>query len=356
MLKLLQETYRDKKVFLTGHTGFKGSWLAFILNHLGAQVKGYSLPPNQNQTLYELIKVSTYTDSVLADILDKKRLETELLNFQPDFVFHLAAQSLVIESYAEPALTYETNVMGTVNLLDSLRKYDKPCQVIAVTTDKVYENIEQRYAYNENDKLGGFDPYSSSKAACEIAVSSFRQSFFNPKKYDLHQKSVSSARSGNVIGGGDRSDNRIIPDLIRAIEKNESLEIRNPTSIRPWQHLLDPLSGYLLLGANMKKNPRNFAGAYNFGPTEDVDLSVEELVKRAHSIMGKGDYFTSELSNDRHEASLLHLDVTKAQNQLKWHPKLSADEAIRLTIEWYRESNSDPFSVTFKQIVEYFNM
>lgn len=356
MLKFLQETYRDKKVFLTGHTGFKGSWLAFILNHLGAEVKGYSLAPKPNQTLYGLLKVSTYTNSVIADILDKKRLETEILKFKPDFIFHLAAQSLVIDSYTEPAMTYETNVIGTVNVLDALRKYEDPCQAIIITTDKVYENIEQKYAYVETDKLGGFDPYSSSKAASEIATASYRQSFFHPKKYVLHQKSVSTARSGNVIGGGDWSDNRIIPDLIRAIENNESLEIRNPKSVRPWQHLLDPLSGYLLLGAKMKKEPSQFAGAYNFGPVEDVDLSVEELVKRAHEIMGKGDYFTSEIVSDKHEASLLHLDVNKALNDLKWKPKLSADDAIRMTMEWYRESSTDPFSVTFKQIVEYFNL
>ena len=356
MAQLLEDTYRGKRVFLTGHTGFKGSWLTFILNQLGAKVKGYSLAPESKQNLFDLIKVASYCESVIADIKDAKRLEKEILDFKPDFIFHLAAQSLVIRSYDEPLYTYETNVIGTVNVLEAVRKYDQVCQVIVITTDKVYENIEQVYAYKESDKLGGFDPYSSSKAAAEIATASFRQSFFNPSKYDLHLKSVASARSGNVIGGGDWSENRIIPDLVRAIEGNQSLEIRNPKSVRPWQHLLDPLSGYLTLGAKMVEDPVKYAQAYNFGPKDDINLTVEELVQKAHKIMGKGQYIFPNLLNERHEASLLHLDITKAQNELQWQPKLTADQAITMTMEWYKNYRNDPFSVTYKQVNDYFNL
>lgn len=355
MLEELRETYADKRVFVTGHTGFKGSWMAFLLNHLGAKVKGYALAPDEDDALYDKLRVDTFTESVFADINDARNLEKELLNFKPDFVFHMAAQSLVIKSYEDPLLTYKTNVMGTVNLLDALRKYDQPCLAVVVTTDKVYENLEKEYAYRESDKLGGFDPYSSSKAACEIATASYRSSFFHPGKYDRHRKSVSTARSGNVIGGGDMSKNRIIPDLIRAIQKKESLEIRNPKSVRPWQHLLDPLTGYLILGARMQEDPVRYADAYNFGPTEDVNLTVEELVKKAFEIYGEGDFLVSEILQEQHEASLLHLDINKAQSELGWQPKLNANDAISLTIEWYKEAQRDPFAITFKQITDYLN-
>ena len=356
MNNYLSKIYSGKKVFLTGHTGFKGSWLAFILNQLGATVKGYSLAPTQSQNLFNLIKVASFSQSILADIQDKQKLEKEILNFKPDFIFHLAAQSLVIRSYEDPVGTYQTNVIGTVNILECVRKLDNPCQVLIVTTDKVYENIEQEYAYKENDCLGGYDPYSSSKAACEIATASYRLSFFNPVKYALHEKSVASARSGNVIGGGDWSENRIIPDLIRSIDKGESLEIRNPNSIRPWQHLLDPLSGYLLLAAKMLEDPLKYASAFNFGPMGDINLSVEELVKKAINVFGKGDYFYSDMLSEKHEAALLHLDITKAQSLLGWEPKLNADQAINLTMEWYRDYKLDPFNITFKQINNYFNL
>lgn len=356
MLNLLRETYSGKRVFLTGHTGFKGSWLAFILNHLGAEVKGYSLEPENEKCLYNLIKVDTFTNSVFGNILDTPTLEKEILDFNPDFIFHLAAQSLVIRSYSEPVLTYATNVMGSVNVLEALRKYDRACVGVMITTDKVYENLEIEYPYKESDKLGGFDPYSSSKAASEIACSSYRQSFFNPNKYELHQKSIATARSGNVIGGGDWSENRIIPDLIRAIDENQSLEIRNPNSIRPWQHLLDPLSGYLLLGAKMFNDPIKYAQAYNFGPSEDIYLTVKELVEKVHSIMGKGSYIISDLLKNNHEAKLLQLDIQKAQKELLWSPKLSADQTIELTADWYKEYAIDPYTVTFKQVVDYFNL
>ncbi len=355
MNKNLENTYSGKKVFLTGHTGFKGSWLAFILNQLGAKVKGYSLAPEEDQNLYDLLRISSFTDSVIADIRDRKRLEKEIIDFQPDFIFHLAAQSLVIRSYEEPAETYETNVIGTVNVLDALRKYEKECCVIIVTTDKVYENIEQHYHYKESDKLGGFDPYSSSKAAAEIATASYRQSFFHPNKYDMHLKSVSSARSGNVIGGGDWSENRIIPDLVRAFENNERLEIRNPKSVRPWQHLLDPLSGYLVLGMRMAEDPVKHATSYNFGPDEDINLTVEELVIKSHQILGEGEYVFSDSLKQHHEANLLHLDVNKAKDELRWKPRLNAEQAIELTMNWYKEFRSDPFAITYKQVVDYFN-
>lgn len=356
MHQRFEESFGGKKVFLTGHTGFKGSWLAFILKQFGADVKGFSLAPEDDQNLYDILNVSSFTKSVIGDIRDRKTLEKEILDFQPDYIFHLAAQSLVIRSYQEPVETYETNVIGTVNLLDSVRKLDKPCAVVVVTTDKVYENFELEYGYKESDKLGGFDPYSSSKAACEIATASYRQSFFNPDKYDLHQKSIASARSGNVIGGGDWSENRIIPDLIRAVEKGQSLEIRNPNSVRPWQHLLDPLSGYLMLASKMAEDPKKFAQAYNFGPKSDINLTVEQLIKRSINHLGKGEYIMADQLDKLHEAKLLHLDINKAMAELNWEPKLDADNAIRLTMEWYRDYKSDPFGTTFRQVNEYFNL
>lgn len=334
---LITNAYKGKKVFITGHTGFKGSWLSLWLQESGADLKGYALAP-EKKSLYSSICKKLKIKSILADIRNYKRLEKEILSFKPDFIFHLAAQPLVRYSYKNPLETFEVNAMGTANLLNAVRKLRKHCSVVVVTTDKVYENKEQNYAYHEKDKLGGHDPYSSSKACAEIIVQSYRLSFFNPGNIDIHRKSIASARAGNVIGGGDYSADRIIPDIIRAIQKNKPVKIRNPNSIRPWQHVLDPLSGYLLLGAKMNSDPTGFSSAFNFGPDPNDVLTVEELAKVAVAGYGKGNYRVEMQKNNFHEAGLLTLDNSKAKSELGWRPVYDSRIAVAHTMDWYRKS------------------
>jgi CDP-glucose 4,6-dehydratase len=347
---IFSNTYKNKKVFLTGHTGFKGAWLLARLYQLGASVKGYALEPLTKQDLFYSIKGETICESVIADIRDKERLKKEILDFQPDFIFHLAAQPLVRLSYEIPVETFDVNVLGTANLLDAVRFLDKPCNIVCITTDKVYENKEWHYPYRENDRLGGYDPYSASKAAAEIAVSSYRSSFFNPKEYDKHQKSVAVARAGNVIGGGDWSKDRIIPDIVRALNDKKPIVVRNPNAVRPWQHVLEPLSGYLLLGVKMIENAIKYADAYNFGPYLEDTLTVENLVKIAIQQYGYGHYETPTQTNQPHEAGLLKLDINKAINELDWRPKWSANKAIEKTINWYLNKEN-----VYEQIGDYSN-
>ena len=354
MLEEFKNTYSDKKVFLTGHTGFKGAWMLGVLNYLGAKVKGYALAPDSEPSLYSLIQGNSLCESTIADIRDKEKLEAELLSFDPDFIFHFAAQSLVRRSYQQPIDTFEINGMGTAHLLAALTKQDKRCQVLIITTDKVYENIEKEYAYKESDQLGGFDPYSSSKACAEIITSSYRQSFFNPSEHDNHGKAIATARSGNVIGGGDWSDDRIIPDLVRALQAGDPLKVRNPNAIRPWQHVLEPISGYLLLGNQLERDPVSFAQAYNFGPVLDDQLSVRELVQMAMGIWGAGELEEDNNLNHPHEAGLLQLDIQKAENQLGWTPKMTSQEAIAQTMDWYKNYEEDPLGCMTRQIGKYF--
>lgn len=335
----IKSAYTGKKVFLTGHTGFKGSWLLSWLVSLGSIVKGYSLPPEQNDNcLYNSIKGNTLCDSIYADIRDYEKLKEEILVFQPDFIFHLAAQPLVRTSYEQPIETFAINADGTINLLNAVRFLDKPCIIVCITTDKVYQNLEISYPYKEDDKLGGYDPYSASKACAEIIISSYRNSYFNPVNYNIHNKSISSARAGNVIGGGDWSVDRIVPDIIRALLKNEKIVLRNPNSIRPWQHVIDPLYGYLLLGAKQFNNPIKFATSYNFGPNPLDSLNVQGLVEKSIEIWGGGSFECFSNSNDLHEAKLLQLDIQKATNELNWKPSLDTNKAIELTIEWYKSN------------------
>jgi CDP-glucose 4,6-dehydratase len=351
---IFKNTYSGKKVFLTGHTGFKGSWMLAWLKQLGADVKGYSLEPENKNDLFNLIDGGKRCTSVIADIRNTEILKEELLSFQPDFIFHLAAQPLVRRSYAEPLYTFDVNITGTASLLEAVRNMEKPCAVIVITTDKVYENIEQDYAYKENDKLGGYDPYSASKAAAEIVVSSYRNSFFNPQKYSAHHKSVATARAGNVIGGGDRAKDRIIPDIIRGIENNETIIIRNPDAVRPWQHVLEPLSGYLLLGKKLTEDPAAFSNAWNLGPlTHDV-LTVKEVADKALQVFGKGKYSTPPLTNQPHEARLLQLDIDKATESLGWAPKLNSTQAIEWTMQWYKDAAvKDAAQLVIQQINRY---
>lgn len=341
MLENLQISYKGKKVFVTGHTGFKGAWMLKTLSLLGAKVKGYALDPIYKDDLYNLINGNSICTSVIADLRDKKRLEEEIISFQPDFVFHLAAQPLVRLSYEIPGETFEVNVIGTANVLDAVRLLEKKCEVVLITTDKVYYNNEWIYTYRENDRLGGYDPYSASKACAELVIDSYRNSFFISNKYTEHKKAIAVARAGNVIGGGDWSKDRLIPDIAKAFLKGQPVVIRNPNSVRPWQHVLEPILGYLLLGANLAKDPLKFSQAYNFGPHLSDALSVEEMLKLAIDSWGKGDYVVDQIQSEPHEASLLKLDISKAIAELKWYPKINAKKAVRMTMDWYREFDAN---------------
>lgn len=351
-----KQFYAGKKVFLTGHTGFKGSWLLAWLNSFNCIVKGYSLAPEPGNCLYHVLNGDTLCESVISDIRSREKLKEEILSFEPDIVFHLAAQPLVIDSYKDPVHTYDVNVTGTANVLDALRFLDKPCIAVMITTDKVYYNDESGRPYKETDRLGGYDPYSASKAAAEIVIDSYRQSFFHPAKYSIHGKTVSAARSGNVIGGGDWSANRIIPDLAKAIIAKEELIIRNHRSVRPWQHVLEPLSGYLLLAYMQSKDAVEYSDAFNFGPDPAEAVTVEELVKIAVDHWGNGSYRIETNKEAVHEAGLLQLDINKAAEMLNWHPLYNANKAIQETMNWYKSFNEEPQTIaafTQDQIARY---
>jgi CDP-glucose 4,6-dehydratase len=353
-MKDLENAYRGKKVFVTGHTGFKGSWFVAVLRILGAHVKGYALAPEYEDSLYaHLTGHNLIEQSVIADIRDKQRLNAEIASFQPDFVFHLAAQPLVRRSYKIPAETFEVNVVGTANVLEAVTTLEKKCTVVVITTDKVYENKENGTLYNENDVLGGYDPYSASKACTELVVNSFRNSFFNVQKYASHQKGLASARAGNVIGGGDWSQDRIVPDIVRSLIGELSIEVRNPHAVRPWQHVLEPLTGYLILGALLDAQPEKYSTAYNFGPQPKDHLSVKELVEVSIKAWGAGNWNDTSDKNQPHEAGLLQLDITKAITELKWQPKLDAATAIEWTVNWYKQTDANKLDFTFEQIKKY---
>ncbi|MCV9927418.1 CDP-glucose 4,6-dehydratase [Flavobacterium sp. LS1R49] len=359
LFQKLEQTYSGKKVFLTGHTGFKGSWMLKTLSLLGADIKGYALEPNSKDDLFHLINGNSICDSVIADLRDKKRLEKEILDFQPDFVFHLAAQPLVRLSYDIPAETFEVNVIGTANVLDGVRLLKNKCDVVLITTDKVYHNNEWIYPYRENDRLGGYDPYSASKACAELLIDSYRNSFFNIKTYSTHKKAIAVARAGNVIGGGDWSKDRLIPDIAKAFAIEKPVVIRNPNSVRPWQHVLEPVVGYLLLGLNLEKSPLQFNQAYNFGPHLSDALPVEDMIKLAIESWGMGEYKVENDENQPHEAGLLKLDISKANMELKWQPKMDAVKAVNMTMDWYKTffDESEIISdFTSRQIDEFFRL
>jgi CDP-glucose 4,6-dehydratase len=356
MFKKLQQTYQGKKVFLTGHTGFKGAWMLKTLSLLGAEVKGYALAPQTPNDLYHLIDGDAICESVIADLRDKQRLEAEILSFQPDFVFHLAAQPLVRLSYEIPSETFMVNAIGTAHVLDAVRLLDKKCDLVLITTDKVYHNNEWLYPYRENDRLGGYDPYSASKACTELVIDSYRSSFFNTKTYATHQKAIAVARAGNVIGGGDWSQDRLIPDIAKAFAVEKPVVIRNPNSVRPWQHVLEPVIGYLLLGAHLAVKPIQFSQAYNFGPHLSDALPVEEMLKLAIASWGKGEYVVEQIAGQPHEAGLLKLDISKAINELHWQPKMNAQQAVSMTMDWYSEfaKNKENISeFTMQQIKQF---
>jgi CDP-glucose 4,6-dehydratase len=332
----LLKKYLGKKIFITGHTGFKGSWLIKILHDLGAVVKGYSLVPENDLNLYTEINGDLLCESVIGDLRDKELLQKAVMDFQPDFIFHLAAQPLVRLSYEIPSETFEVNAIGTANLLDAVRLLEKKCNIVLITTDKVYHNNEWQYPYRENDRLGGYDPYSASKACCELVIQSYKNSFFNPDKYNQHHKAIAVARAGNVIGGGDWSKDRLIPDIVRSLTKGVEIVIRNPNSVRPWQHVIEPLFGYLELGLKLSIDPMKYSQAFNFGPNTYDALPVEEIVLKSINCWGTGSYKVSIDSKSPHEASLLKLDISKVLNELNWKPIFNAQAAIERTINWYK--------------------
>jgi len=350
----MENFYKGKKVFITGHTGFKGAWLARILINLGAEVKGYSLAPNTNPSLYNILELQKDMQSVIADIRDADNIKKELVSFAPDIVFHLAAQPIVRLSYSEPVLTYQTNIMGTVNLLEAVRASKNTRCIVNITSDKCYDNKETPTPYKETDPMGGYDPYSCSKGMMELLCASYRNSFFNPKDYGkTHNTSLATARAGNLIGGGDYAPDRIVPDCARAISQNKEVVLRSPQATRPWQHVLEPLYGYMFLAQKMWDNPA-LAQGWNFGPEPAGIKTVEHLVKKLIAIWGKGKY--SVVSQTKlHEANLLHLDITKAKTVLGWKPVYTFDDAIKETALWYKAfyNGENIKDFTLKQINAY---
>lgn len=342
--------FKNKKILLTGHTGFKGSWLTAWLLKLGAQVCGFALEPNTNPSMFRILKLENKIKHNIGDIRNSLEIEKVVSEFQPEIIFHLAAQPLVRVSYEEPKLTYETNVIGTLNLFEAVRKVDSVKTIINVTSDKCYENKEWVWGYREDEAMGGYDPYSSSKGCVELLSSSYRRSFFEKRNINL-----STVRAGNVIGGGDWAKDRLIPDIVKALSKNQEIKVRNPRAIRPWQHVLEPLYGYLLL-AKKTYESNQFVGAWNFGPYDSDILTVEEVVKLAIKNWGKGSYIEEKNNEEPHEAMMLKLDINKARYYLKWEPTYNSTQAIEKTIDWYKnyfESTSDMFEYTLKQIGEF---
>jgi CDP-glucose 4,6-dehydratase len=349
------DRWRGRRVFLTGHTGFKGSWLALWLSQLGATVRGYSLEPPSDPSLFEVARVAERVEDVRADILDLTRLRAEMAAFAPDVVFHLAAQPLVRRSYTEPALTYATNVMGTVNVLEAVRGTPSVRAVVSITTDKCYENREWPWGYREVDRLGGHDPYSNSKACAELVCAAYRNSFFSPEQLDRHGVAVATARAGNVIGGGDWALDRLIPDLLRGFLAGESVRIRYPHAIRPWQHVMEPLRGYLVLADRLLQGEAGFASAWNFGP-EDADAKPVEWIARELCRLWPGHAsWQVEEGIHVHEATYLKLDCSKAHSQLGWRPTLSLSKSLRLIVEWteHWQAGGDMQRFTLDQIDRY---
>jgi len=324
----LERTFKNKKVIVTGHTGFKGSWLTLWLSMLGADLYGISLKPKRRNDHFNLIK--TDLESHYADIRDNNRIKTLIKKIDPDLIFHLAAQPLVRESYLSPLDTWNTNVIGTANILNAARSCERLKGIVIVTSDKCYENREIVKSYKESDPMGGHDPYSSSKGACELLVNSFRKSFFTSSK-----QLVASARAGNVIGGGDWSEDRLIPDIARAVKSNSNILIRSPQATRPWQHVLDCLNGYLHLGESLLKGKKEYAQAWNFGPNKSGNLKVIDVINMIVAEWESVSYETQQTA-DLHEANLLYLDNSKAKRYLNWRPVWCVKKSILKTIEWYK--------------------
>jgi CDP-glucose 4,6-dehydratase len=348
------EFWAKRKVLLTGHTGFKGSWLSLWLQSLGAQVIGYSLPPPTQPSLFAVAGVEKRMESICGDVLDLEHLGRVVREHRPDIVFHMAAQSLVRRSYFDPVGTYATNILGTVHVLQAVREAPSVQAVIVVTSDKCYENREDHRAYRETDRLGGLDPYSSSKACAEVVTAAFRQSFFMGTQSEA-RASVASARAGNVIGGGDFAPDRLIPDVMRAALAGTDLLIRNPHAVRPWQHVLDPLCGYLTLAEKLCEDPKHFSGSWNFGPEESETLRVSALLERISELWGPGISWRFDDGPHLHEAQYLKLDSAKAKTHLEWKPQWNLNSALEATVRWYKaqQLHQAVRSLTLEQIRSY---
>ncbi|MFM9913958.1 MAG: CDP-glucose 4,6-dehydratase [Methylophilaceae bacterium] len=346
-----QTFWRNKKVLVTGHTGFKGSWLSLWLNSMGAKVTGYALSPPTTPSLFEVAHVADSMVSVIGDVCDAAKLQSVITEHQPEIVIHMAAQALVRPSYANPVETYATNVMGTVNLLEAVRQTDCVRAVVNVTTDKCYDNKENQKPFRESDAMGGYDPYSSSKACSEIVTAAYRSSFFNQKV------ALASARAGNVIGGGDWALDRLIPDIMRSITEQRPVLIRSPNAIRPWQHVLEPLSGYLMLAEKLYLGDAHAAEAWNFGPNEEDTRTVQWIVEKLTQEWGEGAAWVVDEGNHPHEAHYLKLDCSKAKMQLNWQPRWSLAVALQNIIAWHKAhlAGRDMRDVTLKQIETYSN-
>ena len=325
--------FEGKRVLVTGHTGFKGSWLSLWLHQMGAEVMGYALQPERADDHFNLLGLENVIEHVIGDIRDFAAVKKAFDRFQPEILFHLAAQPLVRYSYAEPKLTFDTNVAGSVNILEGARMCESLRAVVYVTSDKCYRNNEWIWGYRENDELGGHDPYSASKAAAELVLSSYQDSFFHA----LQNFGAASARAGNVIGGGDWALDRIVPDAIRALKADAPILLRNPNSTRPWQHVLEPLSGYLMIAEKLLTEPKRFAGAWNFGPRGESIRAVRDLAESVKANWGGGKIQVAQAANAPHEAGLLHLNCDKAHQLLGWHPQWNFDRTVEETVRWYRD-------------------
>lgn len=347
--------WAGKSVFLTGHTGFKGSWLSLWLQSMGAKVIGYALAPPTNPSLFSVAKVAEGMSSIEGDIRDIAALSKAFEKYQPEIVIHMAAQSLVRHSYANPIETYATNVMGTVHVLEAARQVGSVRAIINVTSDKCYENREWIWGYRENEAMGGYDPYSNSKGCAELVTAAYRNSYFNPHNHAEHGVALASARAGNVIGGGDWAEDRLIPDIMRAIVQGMPVKIRNPHAIRPWQHVLEPLSGYLLLARKLYEKGANYAEGWNFGPNDEDAKSVQWIVENLTQAWGKDASWILDKGDHPHEAHYLKLDCSKAKARLDWHPRWHLQNALNAIIEWHRahRDGKDMRELTLRQINAY---
>jgi CDP-glucose 4,6-dehydratase len=347
--------WKGKRVLMTGHTGFKGSWLSLWLQSMGAQVVGYALAPPTNPSLFEVAEVGKGMISIIGDIRDLEHLRKVFTEHQPEIVIHMAAQPLVRYSYIEPVETYSTNVMGTVNLLEAVRSAGCVKAVVNVTTDKCYENREWAWGYRENEAMGGYDPYSSSKGCAELVTAAYRNSYFHPEKYQMHGVAIASGRAGNVIGGGDWAEDRLIPDIMRAITEGRPVRIRNPHAIRPWQHVLEPLSGYLVLAQRLYQEGGAYAEGWNFGPNDEDAKPVQWIVEKLTQSWGEGASWVLDAGDHPHEAHYLKLDCSKAKARLDWHPRWHLEDALGAIVDWHRayRNGEEMQSQTLKQIQQY---
>jgi CDP-glucose 4,6-dehydratase len=354
---LFDGIYSQRKVLVTGHTGFKGSWLCLLLNRLGADVYGFALEPPTNPSLFDKAKIEQLITSYIGDIRDYDHLFKVIQKVQPEIVIHMAAQPLVRESYKIPVDTYAVNVMGTVHLLEACRHTKSVKAIVNVTTDKCYENREWHWGYRENEPMGGYDPYSNSKGCSELVTSAFRSSYFNPSKYSDHGVALASARAGNVIGGGDWADDRLIPDFVRAISNGQKVKIRSPYAIRPWQHVLEPLTGYLTLAAKLFTEGASYSQGWNFGPDDSDAQDVEWITKTICNLWGEGASYEVDTHPQPHEANYLKLDCSKAKAELGWTPKWSIETTLKSIVDWNKAflSSQNMRSVTEKQIDQYFD-